>query len=215
MKNLVLILVLASIFGVTQVNAQGLVKNIMSNLYGGPKVEANMSGFFLSDMPGVDNKMNIGGSAGGFMGIRLSEHFAVQEDIMIHYKTSGFEQNGVKGDFEYIGAELAFYALGNWKLGNGSRLSFGAGPFAGYGINAKYKVDNTETDLYKKDGNGDMPFNPLNIGAAVTAGYEFKCRLQINASYKIGIMDMLDANKSNATLLPAAISLGVAYRFGK
>ena len=215
MKKIVCTLALASMFGAAQVSAQGLVEKVMSNLYFGPKVEANLSTFFLSDMPGVESKMGVGGSAGGFLGLRMSEHFAVQEDILVHYKTSGFEQNGVKGDFEYLGAELTFYAMGNWKLNNGGRISAGVGPFAGYGINAKYKAEDSEVDLYKKGENGDKPLNPMNAGAAVTVGYEFPCRLQINASCKYGIMNMLDANKSDAALRPGTISLGVAYRLGK
>ena len=85
----------------------------MANLYGGPKIEANISNFFFSDIPGLESKMKIGGSAGGFIGLRMSEHFAIQEDILVHYKVSGLEQNRIKGDFEYLGAELTFYAVGS------------------------------------------------------------------------------------------------------
>ena len=215
MKKLVVALALAGMFGITQVNAQGLVKRMMTNLYGGPKIEANVSNFFFSDMPGLESKIKAGGSAGGFLGLRISEHFAVQEDILVQYKVAGLERNGIKGDFEYLGAELTFYATGNWMLYNGSRFSVGAGPFAGYGISAQYKTDGKEIDLYEKDSNSDTPLNPLNIGAAITVGYEFKCGLQINASYKLGIMNMLDANKSNAAMRSGTLSMGVAYRFGR
>lgn len=214
MKKLVLILALTSIL-VPQANAQGIMKRMMANLYGGPKIEANVSNFFFSDIPGLESKMKIGGSAGGFIGLRMSEHFAIQEDILVHYKVSGLEQNGIKGDFEYLGAELTFYAVGSWKLYNGGHLSVGAGPFAGYGLSAKYKVDGKETDLYEKDGNGNTPLTPLNIGAALTVGYEFKCDLQINASYKLGIMNMLDSYKTNASMRPGTLSVGIGYRFGK
>ena len=215
MKKFVCMLALASMFGTAQVSAQGFMKKIMSNLYGGPKVEANMSTFFLSDMPEVKSKMGVGGSVGGFLGLRMSNNFAVQEDILINYKKSEFEQAGTTGDFEYLGVELTFYAMGNWTLNNGSRLSLGVGPYTSYGINAKYKVDGEETDLYEENTNGEKPFNPLNVGAAITASYEFKCGLQINASCKYGIMNMLDASKDDATLRPGSVSLGVAYRFGK
>lgn len=66
MKKVVMMAVLATVLGVTQVSAQSFVKNMMGRLYGGPKVEANVSSFFLSDMPGVSSKMNAGGSLGGF-----------------------------------------------------------------------------------------------------------------------------------------------------
>lgn len=216
MKKTVLTLALASMFaGAGHVQAQGLIKKMMSNLYGGPKVEANVSNFFISDMPEMDCQMNIGGSVGGFVGVRMSEHFAIQEDMLLSYKTSNFENDGVKGDYNYLGVDLTFYAMGNWKLNNGSSLSFGIGPFASYGINAKYKVGDEETDLYEKNDEGKKAFKPLNVGGAITAGYEFKCGLQINASYKIGVLNTLDSHDGDATLRPSAISMGIAYRFGK
>lgn len=198
-----------------QVNAQGIVKKIMANLYGGPKIEANASNFLFSDIDGAKSKLNIGGAVGGFLGVRMSEHFAIQEDFLVYYRASQFQRTGTpEGDFKNIGAEMTFYAMGNWQLGNG-RIQLGAGPFADYGINAKYKVDGNETDLYEKDNDGKTPLKRLNAGVGATIGYEFGCGLQINASYKLGLLNALDAQKDNATFRPSIISLGLAYRLGK
>ena len=101
MKKLVMMAVLAIVLGTAQAEAQGLVKNLMGHMYGGPKVEANLSGFFLSDIPGVKSKMNVGGSVGGFFGFRVTENFSVQEDILMHYQVSQLEQDGKKGDLSY------------------------------------------------------------------------------------------------------------------
>lgn len=209
-----IILLTAAVLSVAQVSAQGFLKKMTERLYGGPKVEANASNFILSDMTGVKSKINAGVSAGGFFGLRLSEHFSVQEDILFLYQTSQLEQGVSKADFSYIGAELSLYGVGNWQVGNG-RILAGIGPFVGYGIDAKYKIGDNETNLYEKDSNGDRPFQPFNIGAAVMLGYEFKCGLQINTSYKVGVMNQLDAGKSDASMLPSTVSVGVAYRFGK
>jgi hypothetical protein len=46
-------------------------------------------------------------------------------------------------------------------------------------------------------------------------GYEFNNRLQIVASYKIGFINALEANKDNASMLNSTFSLGLGYRFGK
>lgn len=212
MKKTVTVTIIATVLATTQVSAQSFVKNLMGRIYGGPKVEANVSNFFLSDMAGMESKMNIGGSAGGFIGFRLSENFSFQEDLLIHYQTSQLEQEGQKGDFSYLGAEFSLYAIGHWRVGNGCIIA-GAGPFVGYGLDVKYKAGNVETDLYEKNGNGDKPFQPFSAGAAVMLGYELKCGLQFNTSYKIGIIDQLDAKKADASMLPCRISLGVAYRF--
>jgi len=76
-------------------------------------------------------------------------------------------------------------------------------------------MDDNETDLYEKNGNGDKVFQPFSAGVGIMLGYELGCGLQINASYKIGILDQLDASKDKTSMLPSRISLGVAYRFGK
>lgn len=46
-------------------------------------------------------------------------------------------------------------------------------------------------------------------------GYELKCGIQLNASYKIGLTDALKAEKETAIMLPNTICIGVGYRFGK
>lgn len=215
MRKIILVTFVVAMFGITQSNAQGLVKNLMGRMYGGVKVEANTSNFFLSDMDGMSSKMNIGGSAGGFLGLRVSERFSIQEDFLMYYQTSQLERNEQKGDFSYLGAECTLYAMGNWKISGSNRLSVGVGPFVGYGLNAKYKIDGIETDLYEKDNNGDKTFQPFSAGVAAILGYELRCGLQFNISYKVGVIDQLDANKDNASMLPSRISMGVAYRFGK
>jgi hypothetical protein len=52
-----------------------------------------------------------------------------------------------------------------------------------------------------------------DFGAGAMLGYEFGCRLQISATYKIGFINALNAGKDNATLLPQTVSLGLGYRF--
>lgn len=215
MKKVMVAVCMTAMLGTTPGYAQGIVKSLMARIYGGPKIEANASNFLLSDMDGAVSKMNMGGSAGGFIGYRISERFSVQEDLLVHYQTSQWEQNGQKGDFSYLGAEFTLYAMGNWNLFGENRFMIGVGPFVGYGLDAKYKTGNTETDLYEEDSNGNKVLQPLSAGAAVTLGYELKCGLQFNASCKVGIIDQLDADKKNADLLPIRISMGIAYRFGK
>ena len=209
MKKFGLALAIAGVLGFTQVNAQGIVK---SRLYGGPKVEANVSNFFLSDMPGAESKMNAGVSAGGFLGFRVSKHFAIQEELMVHYKNSSLKQGGVEGDFETWSADMSIYAMGTWNVGS-NRIMVGIGPSIEYSLDGKYKSGGREIDLFKKGDDGQTPFKQYNVAAAITAGYELKCGLQFNASYKIGLMNALDSWEGK--MLPSTISLGVAYRFGK
>lgn len=68
---------------------------------------------------------------------------------------------------------MYFYAMGNWKICGDNRLSVGVG----HGLNAKYKIDGIEADLYEKNNNGDKTLQPFDVGAAVVLGYELRCGL--------------------------------------
>lgn len=203
----------ATLFGASHANAQSLITRTMERMYFGPKVEANASGFFLLDTPGTSSQIGFGGSAGGFIGFRLGEHFSVQEDILVHYQTSQLKTNGIEADYRNLGVELSFYAVGHWNVGN-NRILVGAGPFVSCGLDAKYDLGNTEIDLYEENAEGEKPCQPFSVGAAVMLGYEWKCGLQVNASCKVGILDQFDAWKAKATILPYRIGLGAAWRFG-
>jgi len=41
------------------------------------------------------------------------------------------------------------------------------------------------------------------------------CGLKLNATYKASVTNLLDANSNTVKMYPHAVSVGVAYRFGK
>jgi hypothetical protein len=214
MKRIVTVAAVVMGLGFTQVNAQSFVKTIISNLSGGVKTEVNASNFVLSDMPGTKSKMDIGGSAGGFVKLDMAKHFAIQEDVLVHYKRSALEQSGIKSDFQYWGLGINIYATGQWKLSTGERFYFGVGPCTEYGINAYYKTEGEKNDVYKKDATtGKTPMTQLNINAGAILGYEFTCGFQVNAGCQVGLTDALNAEKNNASMYPYSLSLGIGYRF--
>lgn len=214
MKKKAVAFALAMGFGVTQVNAQSFLKKITDNLSGGIKAEANMSGFSLSDMPNAKSTMNIGGTFGWFVKLDVSKRFAVQEDVLLHYKKSTLEQRGVISDYQYWGIEVPIYFMGERKMDNGERFYIGMGPYAEYGISAKYKAIGNKVNLYKKDEiNNKAPMTHLAIGAAIIIGYELRNGIQLNAGYKMGLTNVLDLGKDNASMQPNTISIGIGYRF--
>ena len=56
----------------------------------GLKANALMSNFFLKDMAGVQSNMGVGFSTGVFMKIE-SDYFALQYELLLHYKASELE----------------------------------------------------------------------------------------------------------------------------
>jgi len=185
--------------------------NTNAQISGGIKAEANMSNFILSDMDNVESKLGFGASLGGFARFDFSENFALQPELLFHFKSSTTEIGSIENDYRFWGAEIPVYALGKWNMGNG-KCYVGLGPYVGLGFSAKY--DNLDLDLYEKDDITDKSaLQRFDFGFGAMLGYEFGNGIQINAGYKIGIIDALDAGKDDANMLPQTISLGIGYRF--
>jgi len=184
--------------GTTQVNAQSITYGV--------KAEANMSNFNLSDMKGVDSKMGFGATVGGFAKFDISERFAIQPELLVHFQNSEWKDNGVKRDFEYWGLEIPVYAMFQWDTPSNNRFYAGVGPYVGYGLAAE--LNRPKTKMYKDDLMQEWDFG---FGAQV--GYEFANGIQINAGYKMGIVNALDKDRDGGKALPQRISLGVGYRF--
>lgn len=212
MKKKVFILMVAGscILSFPQLKAQNLFSSLMERIDLGIKAEANYSNFILKDMPGAKSDFGLGGTFGQIIRFNISNYFAIQEDILFTYATSDFTQDGTKDTYQYIGAEVPIYLMGQWKTLSGGRIYGGIGPYFGLGFKAKFK--DSDLDLYKKyDGN--KPYmNRLSNGLAAQIGYEFKDGLQINASYRVGT-NALDAAKDDHKMLPQSASLGIAYSF--
>jgi len=207
MKRLFLSVVCVLGLGIMQTSAQGLL--------GGIKVDANMSNFILSDMNGMKSKMGFGVTAGGYTKFEFGENFALQPEILLHFKNSKMEvkSTGNETDFQYFGVELPVYAVGQFNLGSGKAF-IGAGPYLGLGIDARYKAKGMDdVKLYKEYNGQKSEMQRWDVGAGAMLGYELSNRMQVTATYKIGFIDALNANKDNASMLNQTISLGLGYRF--
>lgn len=206
MKKIFLSLAVVLGFGLSQINAQTSF---------GIKAEANTSNFILSDMSGMKSDMGFGATLGGFTKIELSENFALQPELLFHFKNSQMETKatGVKTDYQYFGVEIPVYAVGQMKLGTGKGF-IGIGPYAAFGGDARYKNNGMDDiNLYKEYGGAKSAMQRWDFGAGAMIGYEFSNRIQINASYKMGFMNALNAEKDNAKMRNQTISLGIGYRF--
>jgi len=207
MKKVFLSVVLVLGLGIIQTHAQGVL--------GGIKVDANMSNFILSDMDGMKSKMGFGVTAGGFTKMEFGENFALQPEILLHFKTSKMEveATGSEMDFQYFGVELPVYAVGQFSMGSGKGF-VGAGPYLGMGIDARYKANGMDdVNLYKEYDGQKSEMQRFDVGVGAMLGYELSNRLQITATYKIGFIDALNANKDNASMQNQTINLGLGYRF--
>lgn len=161
--------------------------------------------------------MGFGGSAGGFLNVGLTRAFSVQCEMLFHYKHSDFEWGmGESGLFRYLGVEIPVYVMYHYRLSGGGCWTIGVGPYTEFGFEATFKHNGVKSDLYEKNEESGLPaLCSSNTGFGVKVGYEFACGLQINATYKASVTNLLDANSSTVKMYPYTASVGVAYRFGK
>ena len=207
MKRVIFSVVLVLGLGFSQVQAQ--------EVSFGVKADANMSNFILSDMDGMKSKLGFGATVGGYTKIMFGENFGLQPELLLHFKNSKMEvkATGKETDFQYFGVEIPVYAVGQFAIGNGKGI-VGVGPYLGIGLDARYKASGIDdVELYKEYGGKKSELQRWDFGAGAMLGYEFSNRLQITATYKIGFVDALNANKDDASMLQQTISLGVGYRF--
>ncbi len=185
-----------SIFGIASSKAQ--------DINAGFKVEAGISNFIMSHTYDVESKAKFGTSFGGFMKIDICEHFAVQPELLLRYKSSEIRSSEGTSDFECWGVDMPVYAMGSLNAGKGMFYA-GIGPYIGCGFGAKFKM--SDIDLYE-----DEYLRRLDFGGGAMIGYEFGFGLQINAGYKIGVVNMLDI-EGKAKMLPQTVNLGIGFRF--
>jgi len=207
MKKVVVFVALVLGLGMTQTHAQ--------EVSFGVKADANMSNFILSDMDGMKSKLGFGATVGGYTKIMFGDNFGLQPELLLHFKNSKMEEklSGQDVDFQYFGLEIPVYAVGQFAIGNGMGI-VGVGPYLGIGLDARYKTSGMDdVELYKEYGGQKSEFQRFDFGAGAMLGYEFGNRLQITATYKIGFIDALNANKDNASMLNNTVSLGLGYRF--
>jgi outer membrane protein W len=199
MKKIVFSVILMLGVGFTQVNAQ-------STSFG-MKADANFSNFAVKHGGGLKSKMRTGASLGVFMKSDVTENFAIQPELLFHYKTSVSRAAPISPTFKYWGLEVPVYALGQWHTGSNGRFYAGVGPYVGVGLKSKLELDK-KADLFKT-----KEMQRLDVGAGLLVGYEFASGLQINAGYKRGFLNALDRDRGNMKMFPKTLSVGLGYRF--
>nr|WP_315035139.1 porin family protein [uncultured Chryseobacterium sp.] len=146
----------------------------------------------------------LGASVGGFLKYDFGQWFALQTDLMIHYRNSEMENKltAEKSKLESYDLEVPLYGVFQFKVGPGKAF-FGIGPYIGYGLSAKAG----NLDMYSKNAEGESLMKKLNYGAATMLGYDWG-HFQINASY---ISQNGSGSINNSSLRRQTFGLGIGY----
>ena len=174
----------------------------------GIKAGANISNYIMKDMGDIKSTMGAGAYVGGFTKIAFSDLFSLQPELLFQLQNSKLEQSGVKSDIRTWGMEIPIHAMFTFKSVNNDKAYLGIGPYGRLGFSAKDRTANV--NFYKGD---NSMMDRGDVGVSALIGYEFGFGMQINASYKYGLINQLKDPVGDAFIRNQMISLGIGYRF--
>ncbi|MCL2416410.1 MAG: PorT family protein [Bacteroidales bacterium] len=194
--------------------------HIFSQIPVGVRLDANTSHFILSNADergrgnSLRNQRGFGFSMGGFTRIDFSENFALRTELLLHYKTSRMERFESSENFQHSGAtfqsfgvEIPFHFIFQT---NGRRCFIGTGFYVAYGLGARYRFDGGNNLSLYRGNNAEL--NRLDFGIASIIGHQFLGRrLQLVITCKVGLSNLLNANRDSARMRIHTLSVGLGY----
>jgi hypothetical protein len=151
--------------------------------------------------PNADYNGKVGLHVGGLAHIHLSEHFALQPELVFSMQGGKREDDpgdDIKLKLNYINIPL----LVQYMTADGFRLE--TGPQLGLLTSAKTEDGDVERDI--KDS-----FSSTDFSWAFGVGYLFNSGLGVDARYNLGITDVWDA--SAAKIKNSVFQFGLFYQF--
>ena len=206
---------------------------IHSEVTGGIKVDGNLSNFILSDpySENASSKFGMGFSAGGFAKFEFFNKIALQPELLLQFRNSTIKQKTPidnkdpdiiyipEIDYQYFGVEVPLYAMYQSNLESGSKVIFGVGPYLGFGITAKQKlnIENgnvMEVDLYQEFNGQKSNMQRFDFGVGVNVAYEFNFMpIQVGLTWKLGLTNVVNHSDDIYSMKNHSFSLGLGYRF--
>lgn len=196
-------------------------------------LKAGYNNASISVEDGGNNSRLSGFHAGGIADISLAENFSLQPQllfIMKGTKQKGYKETiagvdvnipGSKLTLNYL--ELPVNFLYKHEVGAG-KIFVGAGPYLGFGISGKSKVDDSDADGKVKfdgkksedieAGDEDMHLKRIDAGANVLAGYELKNGLLFSVNYSLGLTN-IDPDGAKSKNNYFGISVGYLFNAKK
>lgn len=161
----------------------------------GLKAGINSSGLNVEGAQDLDSK--IGFHGGGLAHIHVSDHFAVQPELV--FSMQGGESGDTKLKLNYLNLPV----LAQYMFDGGFRLQ--TGPQLGFLLSAKYEVGDLEVEV-------DEAYKSLDFSWSFGAGYLFPQGLGIDARYNLGISDIVEDNSIENR--NSVFQVGLFYQFG-
>ena len=134
---------------------------------------------------------------GALAHLHISQHFAIQPELMYSGQGAKYEASGAKINLNYINLPI----LAQYMTGSGFR--FQTGPQVGALISAKVKNDEESTDI--KDD-----YKKVDFSWAFGASYVSNSGLGIDARYNLGLSNI---NDGDSKIKNRVFQVGLFYQF--
>ena len=210
-----------------------LPKIVSGGLFGG----GNVSNFIITraHRP-MSSHMRIGAEIGGFMDFTITQHFAIQPQIILTAHQNYFAQGDTTNHLWSFGIEIPVFFLGRFGNMQKGYIQFGGGVFTHFtylsNVQGRYQnVDRSSVEITplpqrvvaeedEYDYSHLYALHDNHFGACVMVGYEFSFGMQINATYKISLSDIAGFYRAmkgqpvaDALIYPQSVSLNIGYRW--
>ena len=164
--------------------------NAVEDIYGGVKGGVNIANQSVDPDAELDSRTGL--SAGGYVGIPVSQVFAVQPEGLFTMKGSSDDSGSWK--LNYI--EVPVLARASFMHEASARPSLFAGPSVGFNLSSKIEDEETDAELDVKDST-----NPIDFGMVVGGGLDIpfsegKNSVGIDLRYTMGLNNINDSESS-------------------
>lgn len=161
----------------------------------GLKAGYNSSSVQISDGADFDSKS--GFHAGGLAHIHISDHFAVQPELMFSTQGGKISDDNTL-NLNYINVPV----LAQYMVNDGLRLQ--TGPQVGFLVSAEREIGDVEIDV-------DDTYNSVDFSWVFGAGYLFSSGIGVDLRYNLGLNNISDDSDFEAK--NRVFQVGLFYQF--
>lgn len=156
----------------------------------------------------------------GYAELGLGKNFAVQPGVSLQSKGDKYTKDGkTAATWDVMSIEVPVNLMYYIPTGDAGSVFLGAGPYVGFNISGKNKVESIGAPSFGSVGEHKMTFtgedrsqNLIDAGANFLLGYKLRNGFVINTEYGLGIAD-LNPRENNDHFHNSTIRFGLGYQF--
>ncbi len=146
----------------------------------------------------------------------LRNDFYVEGALGLMGKGVTTYQNALTTTIQLTYVDIPVNLLYKFTLPNLGKLYVGGGPYVSVGVSGNIQFQNTNNASGESvEFGNDQDYKRLDLGAELTAGFEFNNRLTFNTSYALELNNIAPDNTTDSTnsIKNRVFSIGLGFHF--